>query len=308
MLIDTTRGAWFAALGVGLLFAGSATQAETISNVRQNYGDGELVDEITGVVVQDLVHMDYHMGRIHIQDAAGGLYSGIAVVDQEGSSGTFVRSLAFGDEVTLRDVTFGDRGTFGNDVLYFTPGMSSFVINGGAALPGFTDVGAADIFGGPSAGVGEEYQSMRLRVNDVEITEMYPLGRKDDNYALVDGNGDTFWAADYTNKDKQYSGIYWDTMYHHTSCPDNPEASRWDWDYNPISDDGYGGVGQQYAYLSGILEASQGDPYDYYQLLTWDNGSFGFESSVPEPASATLLLAAVGLLALGRRRGRPRAA
>jgi len=298
MLIDSYRGV-IAALAICVLSAASPAQDVPISTVRQAYSDGQVVDEITGVVVQDLIHMDRHMGRIHIQGASGGLYSGIAVVDQEGSSGKLVRSVQLGDEVTLYNVVFNDRAVFGNDVLYFQPGTSTFSITPDVVLPDFTDVSATDIFGGQSAAVGDAYQSMRLRVNDVEITQMHPLGRKEDNYALVDGKRDEFWAADYTNKDKQYESIYWDTMYHHFSCPDTPGSSRWDWNYNPISDDGFGGVGQQYTYLSGILEASQGESYDYYQLLTWDNGSF---EPVPEPATAPLALVGVGLLAFARRR------
>ncbi len=61
-------------------------------------------------------------------------------------------------------------------------------------------------------------------VEDVTVTEMN-IGRKDDNYALTDASGETFLAANYTNQEKQYDFVWWDTRHHHYSCPDTPGAS-----------------------------------------------------------------------------------
>lgn len=284
-MLDSTTRLLTAALLAGLVLANAAVYAAAIPTIRTTYDDGATVTEVTGIVVQDLSHMGYHHGRFHIQDAVGGDYSGIVVLDAGGTEGTLVTSVHVGDQVTLTNVTFGQRDTFGNDTLHFTPGTSGFTFTQGASLPDFTIVSASDIWDGYTAAQGAPYQSMRLMVEDVTISRM-DLGPQGDNYELMDGNGDVFWAADYTNRDKWLNQGGWSEPYHDYSSPDPP----------------YGGVDQHYMHISGILEAKRGgespDEYDFYQLLTWDSNSF----LIPEPSSMMLLLWGVALLVCGRWR------
>ena len=307
-MLTNKRGMMTAVLITSTWLAGADAQGASIHDVRTDsgtYPDGTIIDEVTGVVVLDMDHMNYHMGRFHLQDANGGLYSGIAVVDNGGSSGDLVRAVKVGDRVTLHNALFGDRAAFGNDVLYYDAISfgSSFDAPVPGTLPDYTVVAAADVPGGPLSGSGaEQYQSMRLLVEDVTITGM-GLGKAGDDYSLIDAGGDTLWAADYVNEDKQYSGIWWNTTYHHYVSPDDPSDPHYD-PNNPINDDGYGGIGQEFLSISGVLESYRNDPvnptYDYYQLLTLDDASFGL---VPVPEPSTMVLFLLGIALIGVRRG-----
>ena len=254
----------------------------SISELRQTGSDG-VVEEITGIVVElNGEGMNYHMGRFHIQDASGELYSGISVIDAGYSDeNSLIRSLAVGDEVTLYNVVYEAGGAFGNDVLYYDSSLTNVDngINRGVGTPDPVEVTPDQIFGGDTAAVGAAYQSMLVKVNNVLIDQMN-IGPKDDNYAIVDKNGNTAWVADYVNSDKLFSSRNWDTKYHHYTCPDTPDASPWESYYNPISDDGYGGEGQYFASIEGVMEMSQDDPvdptYSFYQLLTVNSESFEF--------------------------------
>lgn len=270
-----------------VLLSVSFTFGISISELRQT-GTAGTVDEITGVVVMSLEHMDYHMGRLHIQDPSGELWGGIVLIDQEEWSGTGVlaRSLKVGDSVTLYNVEYGPNSWAGNDSLYFDSSSSSFSITPGVGVPDAIELTPDQIFGGVTAEIGSEYQSMRVKVNNVVIEQM-GIGRKDDNYAIVNKDSQVAWAADYANSGKQYSSIWWDTLYHHYTCPDTPGANPEDDNpyYNPISDDGYGGIGQYFASISGIMEKSVELPdYSYYQFLTVDTNDFEF--AIPGDANS----------------------
>lgn len=291
-----------AALLVGLCCVTTTAPAESIATIRQTFADGANVTEVTGIVVLDMDHMNYHMGRLHLQDIDGGLYSGITLVDLAGAEGAMVQSLQVGDQVTLHNVQFADRGWVGNDVLYYDSTTASFEMSRLGILPAVTVIAATDIPVGPISGTGDAYQSMRLQIDHVMITDM-GLGKADDCYVLTDRDGNSIWAADYANPDKEYDGIWWSTKYHHFTSPDNPADPFFD-AANPINNDGYGGVGQAFESVSGILEWYRNDPIDaaqdYCQLITTGSDCF----QIPEPTTMTLLL--IGMAIVGLRSYRRR--
>jgi hypothetical protein len=86
----------------------------------------------------------------------------------------------------------------------------------------------------------ERYESMRVLVRDVAVTEM-DLGKAVDNYNLQDGTGADCWAADYINAEVEPTG------YHR-----------------------FVSVGRHFCDVSGIVEQymNYGTGWDYYQLLT----------------------------------------
>jgi hypothetical protein len=92
----------------------------------------------------------------------------------------------------------------------------------------------------------EKYEHMRLRVENVIITEMWK-GKANDNYVLEDTSDPNFscWAADYMNEDAEL--------------------------YHP-----YVYTGRQFCSVEGILEQYTRINYgwDYYQLLTTSTDSF----------------------------------
>lgn len=247
----------------------------SISDLRQTGTGGAVVSDVTGVVVMDLEHMDYHMGRVHIQDTSGQLWGGIVLIDETdgaGGYGELVQQLEVGDLVTLHNVVYGPDSWTGNDVIYFQD-ASSYSITFDVGVPDAVEVTPNQIFGA-TGDVGEEYQSMRVTVKDVSISQM-SIGNKGDVYEIVNQDGDVALAGDYANSEKLYSLIWWDTDCHHYTCPDTPTASPGKPFYNPISDDGYGGVGQHFASISGIIEKSVLTD-SYHQLLTVDSNDFEF--------------------------------
>ncbi|MCX7425690.1 MAG: PEP-CTERM sorting domain-containing protein [Planctomycetia bacterium] len=121
----------------------------------------------------------------------------------------------------------------------------------------------------------EPYESMRLTIEDVAVTEL-GLGKATDNYNVHNGNGDA-WLSDYMNADRGYSDLY-----------------------HP-----YVELGAEFVSVTGILEQYQKSGavnWDYYQLLTTCTNDF----VVPEPATCVLLLTGLAALVGGmlRRRGR----
>jgi hypothetical protein len=121
----------------------------------------------------------------------------------------------------------------------------------------------------------EPYESMRLTIEDVAVTELN-LGKMPDNYNVHNGNGDA-WLSDYMNADRGYSDLY-----------------------HP-----YVQLGAEFVSVTGILEQYQKSGsvnWDYYQLLTTCTNDF----VVPEPATCVLLLTGLAALVGGilRRRGR----
>jgi hypothetical protein len=87
----------------------------------------------------------------------------------------------------------------------------------------------------------EPYESMRLGVRDVTVTE-WDLGKELDNYNLQDSGGGNAWAADYMNQDLQYPSVY----------------------------HAFVSLGQHFCAVTGILEQYTYLPngWDYYQLIT----------------------------------------
>lgn len=270
------RITWFTTF-LSVVLSANSVLGVAIGDLRQ-YGDDGVIDEITGVVVMNLEHMDYHMGRFHIEDASGQLWGGIMVVDEAENAGTGVlaRSLTVGDSVTLYNVNYESGGAFGNDALYFGA-SSTFSVTPNVGVPEAVEVTSDQLFVDNMTSIGAEYQSMLIKVNQVAIDQM-GIGPKDDNYAITDADGNVAWVADYANAGKLFSSKCWDTAYHHYTCLDTPTAAPWDPLYNPISDDGHGGVGQYFASVEGLLEKQQDsviDPtYSFYQLLTIDTESF----------------------------------
>jgi hypothetical protein len=86
----------------------------------------------------------------------------------------------------------------------------------------------------------ERYESMRLLVRDITVTEM-DLGKAVDNYNLEDADGADCWASDYLNEEVEPS------------------------DYHRFVS-----VGQHFCGISGIFEqyTNYSTGWDYYQLLT----------------------------------------
>ena len=174
-----------------------------------------------------------------------------------------------GDEISFTNVLVEERG--GNTQLSFdatastdteNPGYDSTfsVVSTGNALPSGIVVS--------NSSFSEAYESMRVVLEDVEVTAM-DLGRYGDNYELVNAAG-SYWAGDYMNADLVFE------------------------DYHPLAR-----IGAEFDSVSGIIEhkisSKNNVDWDYYQMLTEDSASF-----VPEPASMALL--AVGGILLRRRR------
>ena len=156
-----------------------------------------------------------------------------------------------GDWVSLSGVTVEEYN--GNTQLTFEATSGISVVSSGNVLP--TGVVITDnVF-------SEQYESMRVVLNDVQITAM-DLGRKDDNYNLQNVNGN-YLAGDYMN-----TGMVFEPYHSLVS------------------------VGAAFDSISGIIEHMEKDGWDYYQLLTTETADF----VVPEPMSAMLLLAGVAFL------------
>ncbi len=90
----------------------------------------------------------------------------------------------------------------------------------------------------------EHYESMRLIVRDVTVTQKH-LGKAVDNYNLQTSAGQSCWASDYMN------------------------ANIGPWDYHDFVD-----VGQHFCAVAGVFEqyTRVEDGWDYYQLLTRSTG------------------------------------
>jgi hypothetical protein len=156
----------------------------------------------------------------------------------------------------------------GNTQLEFGT-VSSFTINGTAALPSPLVVNPADVACPPDAAhSAEKYEAMLLQVQDVTVTAM-DLGKASDNYSLQNAAG-TCWATDYYIKDETGGATYHPYIH----------------------------IGADLDSITGIFEQYVKNEWDYYQICT---NSFN-SVVVPEPVSLSLLLLGAGL-ALGRRRG-----
>jgi len=168
-------------------------------------------------------------------------------------SGEF-NSVQVGDWVSFTGILVEEKS--GNTQLTYATGSAISVPSTGNTLPESLDI-TASVF-------SEQYESMYVKVSDVEITAMN-LGRYSDNYNLHNTNGD-YWAGDYMNID--VGGLY-----------------------HP-----YVVVGADFESVSGIIEHKISGSWNYYQMLTTCTSDF----VVPEPTWIALL--ASGSASLRRHR------
>ncbi|MBN1456433.1 MAG: PEP-CTERM sorting domain-containing protein [Sedimentisphaerales bacterium] len=161
-----------------------------------------------------------------------------------------------GDWVSFSDFLVEESS--GNTQLSYEDGAGLSIESTGNAIPDALDITASSF--------SEQYESMMVKVSDVEITAMN-LGKYEDNYNLHNTNGD-YWAGDYMNVDA--AGLY-----------------------HP-----YVAVGAVFESVSGIIEHKASSGWDYYQMLTTCTGDF----VVPEPTTMAFL--AAGAIAVFRRRNR----
>ena len=185
-----------------------------------------------------------------ISKTRGGEFAGVNVGDWVSFANVFVEERSGNTQLTF-DATLTTDPT--------NPGYgSSFIVkNTGNALP--TGIVVTE------NSFSEAYESMRVVLEGVEVTAR-DLGRKSDNYNLLNGNGNYF-AADYMNGNVVFE------PYHSLAS-----------------------IGAEFDSVSGIIEHKAKDGWDYYQMLTTGTSDF----VVPEPA--TMALVAVGGLLLRRRR------
>ncbi|MBN1456434.1 MAG: hypothetical protein JW912_01110 [Sedimentisphaerales bacterium] len=231
--------------------------------------NGEVIDCVGGVVVHKrieskprLILYDPIIRDVNVQGDAG-CWSAIQVKDWF-YYGSF-NDVAVGDWVEFYNVTVEEfRGT---------TFLQYWLDNPDDSVPGFTIVSSnnsvpdpvkvnlneitspVEDVGGPGDWYvndhwAEKYESMRLEIKDVVITDM-DNGKADDNYTLQSAaelNDPNFscWAADYMNVDKIG-------------------------DYHP-----YVEIGQHFCTVRGIFEQYTNlvEGWDYYQLLTTDTGDF----------------------------------
>ena len=163
-------------------------------------------------------------------------------------------SIQEGDWVSFTDVLVEERS--GNTQFSFDIGSALSVESMGNVIPDAIDI--------PASVFSEEYESMRVKVGNVEVIAM-GLGKYGDNYELHNLNGD-YWAADYMNTDA--GGPY------HS----------------------YVSMGAVFESVSGIIEHKVSDGWDYYQVLTTGTSDF----VVPEPGTIVLLV--TGAMVLRRRK------
>lgn len=163
-------------------------------------------------------------------------------------------SIQAGDWVSFDDVLVEERS--GNTQLSYDTGTVVNVLSTGNSIPAALDI--------TDPAFSERYESMMVKVSDVEITQM-DLGKYGDNYNLSNVSGD-YWAGDYMN-------IEAGGRYH-----------------------SYVSSGAAFASVSGIIEHKISDDWDYYQMLTTGTGDF----VVPEPGTIGLLLG--GTLLLRKRK------
>ena len=211
---------------------------------------GQTINCAGGIVV---AKYDGYRHRIILQDPANANgWGGIQVQDQ--TSDNAFDGVVLGDWVKLTNVLIEEVNSRGTTMLYYEEYVSSFqVTTNGLPLPPAIIVSVSDIPAPISTNGGwfvenhdaELYESMRLIVRDVAVTQM-GLGKAPDNYNLQTSEGDDCWATDYMNEDKEY----------------NPEYEE---DYHPFV-----AVGQGFCAVAGVFEqyTKLSSNWDYYQLVT----------------------------------------
>ncbi|HUW82400.1 MAG TPA: hypothetical protein VMZ31_06325 [Phycisphaerae bacterium] len=227
-------------------------QYTTNADGSSNY-DGQVVDCIGGIVVGKFPGSK---PRLILQDPnfPDG-WGGIQVKDWIQPDYDLFNHAEVGDWIEFTNMLVEESWgtTFLHRQTAYNPGYS--VVSQGNAVPAAIVVSVSDIpapVHDPNEDEwfvanhdAEPYESMRLTVRDVTVTEM-DLGDFVDNYQLEDGEGGACWAADYMNQDVG------------------------DWGYHEFVD-----VGRHFCAVTGVFEqytwiAEGYDSYDYYQLITLD--------------------------------------
>jgi len=230
---------------------------------------GQIVDCGGGIVVHKFTGTK---PKVTLQDPGRpDGWGGIAIKDWAVGQDMF-NAVAVGDLVAFTDVEVEEYR--GNTLLRYEDGSGYTIVSRGNPLPPPARVSphqiAAPLEGPPgdwyvADHAPEPYEAMRIRIEDVTVTQM-GLGKAGDNYNLH-GAGDV-WTADYMNEDA--AG-----------------------DYDPLIS-----VGQHFDQVSGILEQYTKLSYgwDYYQLLTTTSDDLVVNAVVPEPTPPAIALAALALV------------
>jgi len=280
LVVAAAGAVMVAALAAGLASAGPLSIEQIQYTVDPSGScplDGNIVDCAGGIVTHKF---GGSKPKITIQDPNSPDGWGAIQVKDWTSGLDLYNAVSVGDWVRLSDVMVEEY--VGNTLLqYQSDNDANFaVLSTANALPAYKLVTpgeiAAPVEGPPAEWYvadhgAEQYEAMRLTVQDVTVAAI-DLGGHRDNYALS-GDANVCWAADYMNADS--NGLYHPYVF----------------------------AGKHFNSVSGVLEQYTKNEFDYYQLLTTCTGDL-----VPEPVGI-VLLAAGGLAVLGRRRqGRPRRA
>lgn len=228
----------------------------TIRQIQSNTSDGDLsifdgaiVDCAGGVCI---AKSDRFLPRLILVDPnSSDGWGGVQVRDW--TFGDLYDHVQIGDWVTLSNVAVEEVAR--TTILQYKPenGAAFAVTSQHNPLPPAVTLTPADIpapiYDPDTDGWyvpnhdAEPYESMRLIVHDVTVTEM-DLGKAVDNYNIRDQAGHDAWAADYMNADIDPSG------------------------YHPFVS-----VGQGFCGLRGVLEqyTNLADGWDYYQIVTFSS-------------------------------------
>jgi hypothetical protein len=189
---------------------------------------------------------------VYLQDPAYPTWGGIMVKDWTAGF-VLANGVSIGDRVDLSTV-YIEEASDKNTVLQFgapwEPGSSFVLVSSGNEVPNPIMLTAADIPIPTDHASSEQYESMVITLEDVVVGQR-DLGRKDDNYELLQG-GDTAWGADYQNIGA--GGPYHPYIFN----------------------------GARLHSITGIVEQSFGDPdWDYYQLVTRSTNDIVPSTEIP---------------------------
>jgi len=252
---------WFVAMATGQALSIYELQY-TVDPSGASPHDGQVVDCAGGVCVAKFAGS---RPRLILQDPAyPDGWGGIQVKDWIYPYDLF-NQVQIGDWVELSNMLVEEyRGTtFLHRQAAYNPGY--LIVSQHNPLPALLEVSvgaiAAPVFdpnnpNGPGWYVAdhraEPYESMRLLVRDLSVTEM-DLGKALDNYRLRDGGGQDCWASDYMNQDVG------------------------EWGYHPLVE-----VGRHFCAVSGVLEqyTKLNEQWDYYQLVTTLSADMGLRGDL----------------------------